>query len=99
MKKMKSILLVAMFAITMALSSCYTLHHTVGEGAKGSQVTTQRQWYVLWGLVPINNVDTKAMAGNAKDYTITSEVTFIDYVITAFTSAITVVVQTVQVQK
>lgn len=99
MKKMKSILLVAMFAITMALSSCYTLYHTVGEGAKGSQVTTQRQWYVLWGLVPINNVDTKAMAGNTKDYTIKSEVTFIDYVITAFTSAISVVVQTVQVQK
>lgn len=99
MKRVKSLLLVALFSLTLALSSCYTLTHTVGDGARGGQVTAQKQWYALWGLVPINNVDTKAMAGGAKDYTIKSQVAFIDYVISAFTSVVTVVVQTVEVQK
>lgn len=88
-----------MFTLTLALSSCYTLTHTVGDGAKGGQVTAKKQWYALWGLVPINNVDSKAMAGGAENYTITTEHSFIDYVITAFTSVVTVTVQTVEVQK
>jgi hypothetical protein len=99
MKKVKSLLLVAVFALTLALSSCYTLVHTVGDGARGGQVTAQKQWYALFGLVPINNVDSKAMAGGAENYTITTEISFIDYVITAFTSIVTISVKTVEVQK
>jgi hypothetical protein len=99
MRKFKSLLLIAVFSLSLALSSCYTLTHTVGDGARGGQVTAQKQWYALWGLVPINNVDSKAMAGGAENYTIKSEVTFIDYVITFFSSVVTVTVQTVEVQK
>jgi predicted small secreted protein len=99
MKKMKSLLLIAVFALTLALSSCYTMVHTVGDGARGGQTLQQKQWYALYGLVPINNVDSKSMAAGAENYTITTEITFIDYVITAFTSWVTIVVQTVEVQK
>ncbi len=99
MRKFKSLLLIAVFTLSLALSSCYTLNHTVGDGARGGQVTAQKQWYALWGLVPINNVDSKALAGGAENYTIKSEVTFIDYVITFFTSVVTVTVQTVEVQR
>jgi hypothetical protein len=99
MKKVKSLLLIAVFALTLALSSCYTMVHTVGDGARGGQVTAQKQWYALYGLVPINNVNSKAMAGGAENYTIKTEVSFIDYVISAFTSVVTIVVQTVEVQK
>jgi hypothetical protein len=55
--------------------------------------------YALWGLVPINEVDSKAMAGGASNYTIKSKVKFVDYVISAFTSAVTINVQTVSVLK
>lgn len=99
MKKVKSLLLIAVFALTLALSSCYTMVHTVGDGARGGQVTAQKQWYALYGLVPINNVNSKTMAGGAENYTITTEITFIDYVISAFTSWVTITVQTVEVQK
>lgn len=97
MKTLRSFLFVAIFAFT--LSSCMTLVHTVGDGAKGNTTVEQRQWYALWGLVPINEVDSKAMAQGAENYTIKSQATFVDGVITFFTSIVTVTVQTVQVKK
>lgn len=90
---MISLLLAAIF------TSCMTLTHTVGEGAKGNDVVQKKQWYALWGLVPINKVDSKDMAGGAKDYTIKSQVKFIDYIISAVTGMVTINVQTVEVKK
>ena len=85
--------------IAACLSSCYTLEHTVGNGAQGSSVEKTRQWYALWGLVPINQTDTKAMAGGAQDYTITTKHTFVDFVISAFTGIVTIQPKTVEVKK
>jgi hypothetical protein len=76
-----------------------TLTHVVGNGASTGVSTEKKQWYALWGLVPINTVDSKAMASGSTNYTIKSQVKFIDYVISAFTSIVTVNVQTVSVQK
>ena len=89
----------AIFLLALLLSSCMTLTHVVGNGATSGVSTEKKQWYALWGLVPINTVDSKAMAGGATSYTIKSQVKFIDYVISAFTSFVTINVQTVSVQK
>jgi len=97
MKKIKSLLLIALFAF--ALTSCMTLQHTVGEGARGSSTNEAKQWYALWGAVPLNDVDSKQMADGADDYTIKSQVKFVDYIISAFTSVVTINVQTVSVTK
>jgi PBP1b-binding outer membrane lipoprotein LpoB len=96
--KAKKIIL-AIFLLTFLLSSCMTLTHVVGSGGTSGMPTEKKQWYALWGLVPINTVDSKAMAGGAPNYTIKSQVKFIDYVISAFTSAVSINVQTVSVQK
>lgn len=58
-----------------------------------------RQWYVLWGLVPINDVDTNAMAGQSTDYEITTSVTVVDFIINAIGSYVTVNCRTVEVRK
>jgi hypothetical protein len=97
MKKFRTLLLALTIAFT--ISSCYTLEHTVGTGAKGNSATTQRAWYILWGIVPLNKVDSKAMAGGASNYQITSQVSFIDGVINIFTSIVTVYCQSVMVTK
>lgn len=78
---------------------CAAHTHQVGKGAQGSEVIEQRQWYVLWGLVPMNDVDTQAMAGGATDYQITTAVTALDFVISIFTSAVTIDCRTVTVEK
>ena len=97
MKTIKAFL--GIFLLVIFLSSCMSLTHVVGTGASSGVSTEKKQWYALWGLVPINEVDSKAMAGGASNYTIKSKVKFIDYVISAFTSAVSINVQTVVVQK
>lgn len=86
-------------ALLVPLTGCYTFTHKVGQGASGGQETEARQWFVLWGLVPINKVDSKEMAGNASNYTVTTQFNVIDVVISFFTSFVTVYVQTVTVER
>ena len=88
-------------ALVLALSatSCYTLEHTVGNGAQTGVSSKKQQWYALWGLVPLNDVDSKSMAGGAADYTIKSQHTFLDLIISGFTNFVTVNVKTVEVTK
>jgi hypothetical protein len=87
------------FLLVFLLTSCMSLTHVVGSGASSAVSTEKKQWYALWGLVPINQVDSKTMADGASNYTIKSKVKFVDYVISAFTSAVSINVQTVSVQK
>ncbi len=95
MKKTVAVLLVVLFAF----SGCFTQTHIVGDGAKGPSTESAKTWYILWGLVPLNHVDTHAMAQGAKDYTITTQFTFLDWVIAIFTSFVTIYPMTVQVQR
>ncbi len=96
MNKMKTI---TFFFAVLLLTSCATHVHTIGNGAQSSESTQKKQWYALWGLVPINSVDSKAMAKGAKNYTIKTEQSFIDGVINIFTGIVTVSVRTVAVKK
>mgnify|MGYP001037844099 CR=1 FL=1 len=94
---LKSTILFLCLAFTV--SSCFTNTHIIGDGAQTGVKVEKKQWYALWGLVPIGTEpDTKAMAGK-DDYTITTTHTFIDQLISAFTSIVTISVKTVQVQK
>ncbi|RYF96498.1 MAG: hypothetical protein EOO00_02545 [Chitinophagaceae bacterium] len=89
----------ALALVVVLFSSCYTLTHTVGSGGSGGEKIEKRAWYVLWGLVPLNTVESKAMAGNANNYTVTTSHTALDVIINIFTGIVTVGSQTVTVQK
>ncbi|MDX1547910.1 MAG: hypothetical protein R3247_13025 [Rhodothermales bacterium] len=80
-------------------SGCTGHMHVIGNGASSGEVVEARQWYVLWGLVPINDVDTSDMAGGATNYTIETEQSALDVIINIFTGAITVYSRTVTVTK
>ena len=96
-KLLKSTILLLCLAFT--ISSCYTNTHVVGDGAQSGVTVSKKQWYAIWGLVPIGQeADTNAMAGK-DDYTITTTHSFIDLVISAFTGIVSIQVKTVEVQK
>lgn len=97
MKKIIALILVGF--MVFGIVGCFTTTHVVGKGAQGNEVVTARQWYALYGLVPINQVDSQKMAGGARDYTITTQFTLIDYVIGAFTGMISVQPMTIKVTK
>jgi len=97
--RLAKVLGIIVLASMIFLTGCMTHIHVVGDGAKGSAVEQERQWYVLWGLVPINKVDTAQMAKGAKNYEIKTESNALDVIINIFTSAVTVYSRTVEVKR
>ena len=73
--------------ISMLFISCATHIHTVGYGPQTGVKATARQYYLLYGLVPLNTVDTNEMAGidingnQIEDYEIQTQTGPIDIVL------------------
>ncbi len=97
MKRIVVMLLLAVMTVTALGCSAHV--HKVGSGAQGMEAQSARQWYVLFGLVPINQVDTGTMAGPVADYEIKTEQSVVDFIITMFTGIVTVNCRTVTVTK
>ena len=94
---MKKVGAVFMLAVMMFMVGCAAHTHVVGNGAQGNEVTQQRQWYVLFGLIPINNVDTEQIAQGTADYTIKTEQSALDVIINIFTGMVSVYSRTVTI--
>ena len=92
------------FAVVLILGillviGCAAHVHKVGNGAQGDEIKVARQWYALYGLAPINKVDTNAMAGGITDYEIITAQTISDFILNSFTWIITVNSRKVIVRK
>lgn len=96
---LRKCLAVALILGIFVVIGCSTHIHKVGNGPQGNDMMIGRQWYVLFGLVPLNIVDTNAMAGGATDYEIITQHTPLDIVINFFTGVISVNSRTVVVRK
>ena len=62
----------------MLFISCATHVHHIGTGPEEGQRVTARQWYLFYGLVPLNTVDTNKMADSAINYEIQTQTGPID---------------------
>ena len=83
--------------LLLQVTGCMTHQHVIGDGPAGANETTETQWYALWGLVPLNEVDTHDMVDGVGDYRIETEVGPLDAVINFFTSVVTIVRRSVTV--
>jgi hypothetical protein len=97
LRKLASVAILAL--VVMMLVGCAAHTHIVGTGPAGSDVVVKRQWYAIWGLVPINQVDSGAMAAGATNYSIHTEASFLDVIINIFTQYVTITSRTVTVTK
>jgi hypothetical protein len=97
MKKM--IKIVTIVLLLLVFVGCTTHIHKVGSGPQSYDSQEERQWYILWGLVPLNEVDTNDMVGDAVDYRIKTEVTPLDILIGIPAAWVTVTSRTVTVIK
>ena len=86
---MKTRILIITTSLVLFISACTTHTHIVGKGAQGTAEVSKRQLWVI-SLVPINDVDTREMAGDASDYEIETKIDVIDMIISSFTSGIIV---------
>jgi hypothetical protein len=97
MKKVMAAILLVAFCLVMV--GCYTIEHQIGKGSQTGVSMEKKQWFILWGLVPLSDVNTNQMSGGATDYTIKTEQSVVDVVIGIFTSCVTVYPRTVTVTK
>ena len=84
MKKVKVNLVLALFGLSIIMTSCNATMHTVGTGGKGDCKSVgqfdakKKQWYLFWGLLPLNKVDSKDLASGSQNYTVRTTTSFGD---------------------
>lgn len=83
----------------LSLVGCFTNVHTIGTGAQSNTSTSKKQWYILFGLVPLGSVNTHQMAAGATDYEVKTQHTFVDVIIGIVTGFVTIYPKTVTVKK
>jgi len=71
----KTLKLILLATIGISLASCNAITHTVGTGGRGdgkpgNYDVKKKQWYLFWGALPLNNVDSKILAGGSTNYTV-----------------------------
>ena len=67
-----------MVLAVLSTPGCLSHHHLVGLGPTGLGQESSRQFYMLFGLVRMNEVDPQRMAGDLTSYTVDSEFSFLD---------------------
>ncbi len=80
--------LVLLFILGISLTSCYTQSFAVGSGAKTGVTVTEKNHYLIYGLAPIKTSNPFKMAGDTKDYDVTTTHTFIDGLINFLTGGL-----------
>jgi len=93
----RKIVVLFMLVCMLLTIGCAAHVHKVGKGPQLIQKQELRQWYILWGLVPLNEVDTKAVVGDVADYEIRTEQTALDVIMNIFTAYVTVTSRTVTI--
>ena len=97
---MKKLVVALVCALTLSVTTgCYSMHHSVGKGAQGSAETSKRQWFALWGLVPITDSDSQDLAGEAEDYTVKTEFSIVNILLNLVTTWVTITSQDMTVTK
>ena len=87
------------FSAVLFFSACATHTHTIGDGPSTGLTETKRQYYALYGLVPLNKVDTNAMVGDATDYRLETGAQPVDIAISAVGGSLSISSRTVKVTK
>ncbi len=72
--------------------------HSVGLGATGTHESVARQYYALFGFIPVNEVDPQRMAADLTSYTIETKFGFVDMLWAPFLLPFTITTRTVVVR-
>ena len=70
--------LLALLPVLACTAGCMSHFHSVGLGATGTREVSARQFYLFFGLVPLNEVDTQRMATDLTSYTVETKWGFTD---------------------
>src|SRR5690554_6561180 len=86
--KKKLIKLTAVLFAAFLMTSCYSYTTVVGDGAQGNQQISKWNHYLIGGLAPVEVSDPAVLANGAKDYTVKTEMSFVNGLVSFLTSGI-----------
>ena len=93
-------IIVLLLALSIFAISCsYQHRHLIGDGHQSGVELTRKQWYALWGLVPVNDVDVTKLAGNSANYEVYSRRSAGDVFLNLITGLVSFTSRTVTVTK
>jgi len=73
---------------SLLLSSCFTYTTVVGEGSTSKQEVQKWNHYFLWGLAPGKVSNPAELAGDAKNYEVKTEQSFVNGLVNVITFGI-----------
>lgn len=85
-------------ALSFAATGCVSHQHVVGLGPTGTGSVSARQYYVLFGLLQVNEVDTQRFAPELTSYAIDTRFSLTDLVLTTLLLPLTVTTRTITVK-
>ncbi len=88
----------AALVAALLATGCVSHHHSVGLGATGTGVQSARQFYVLFGLARVNEVDPQRLAGALTSYSIETSFSFVDLLLAPLLLPLTATSRTVVVR-
>jgi hypothetical protein len=91
----------AAIALTMFVSfaGCSYHRHRIGGGPTGRGEDSARQYYIFFGLLRLNEVDTQRLAHDAAGYEILTERSFVDLLLTPLLLPLSITTRTVTVNR
>jgi hypothetical protein len=84
--------------LLLSSSSCFVHEHRFGVGAVGVGSSSARQYYLLFGLVRLNDVDAQRLAAGKTSYAVRTSFTWWDFVLAPFLLPVTMSSRSVTVQ-
>jgi hypothetical protein len=79
-------------------TGCVSHSHTVGLGATGTGRAVAHQYYLGFGLIALNSVDTQRLAPDLTSYTVETSFGFVDFLWSPFLLPFTMTSRTVIVR-
>lgn len=98
-KRRSATRIAAITALLALCNGCAFHHHRVGSGAVGVGSTSARQYYILFGLFRLNEVDSQRFTKDAVSYDIYTEVAFTDVLLSLVLLPFTVQTRSVTVER
>ena len=88
----------AALAAAACLAGCASHTHVVGLGPTGTGETSARQFYIFFGLIALNEVDTQRMAPELTSYEVRTRIAFVDLLLAPLLLPLTATSRTVTVR-
>ncbi|HLU38434.1 MAG TPA: hypothetical protein VK081_03560 [Planctomycetota bacterium] len=94
---MKRLVRICLALLLLCPSACLAHEHRVGVGPLGTGSAVARQYYLLFGLVRLNEVDSQRLALDRTSFAVRTSFSFWDFVLAPVLLPLTICSRTVVV--